>query len=246
MAFNVNELRRASFNPLLKPVASPAYFEAYFNKIPNVLQDEVVGIFGRSLVGSFFNNAAQEVKERILGPGPASNVRFRVQAADLPQRQLETIPRFTNGPQRLVPFGSIYATTTIDVIESDQYDMRKFFDGWMSAVVQQATPDGKAVSQSNKYKMRYYDDIVAEFVIVAYAANGLPQARWTLKEAYPIAVNSSQLNWSSINQYVNIPVEIAYHEWEFKELNLTDILSDPAYFSAVARGAISGVVSTIL
>ena len=245
MAFNVNELRYASFNPLLRPVASPAYFEAYFDSIPKVMMEDTIGIFGKSLPGRVLNTAAQEIKERILGPGPSMNVRFRVQAADLPQRQLETQPRFTNGPQRMVPFGIIYATTVIDVIESDQYDMRKYFDDWMGRM-SGLTGDEGATESKDRYKMAYYDDCVATFIIVAYAANGLPQAKWTLKEAYPIAVNATQMNWANVNQYVTIPVELAYHEWEYKELNLIDILTDPAYQNAAIRGGISGVTSTFL
>ena len=251
MAFNVNELRYASFNPLLRPVASPAYFEAYFDTIPKVMMEDTIGIsiFGKSDIGKALNTvastAAQEIKERILGPGPSMNVRFRVQAADLPQRQLETQPRFTNGPQRMVPFGIIYATTVIDVIESDQYDMRKYFDAWMGRM-SGLTRDGEPTEAKDRYKMAYYDDCVATFIIVAYAANGLPQAKWTLKEAYPIAVNASQMNWGNVNQYVTIPVELAYHEWEFKELDLIDILSDPAYQNAAIRGGISAATSTFL
>ena len=245
MAFNVNELRYASFNPLLRPVASPAYFEAYFDTIPVVLQDDVISFFGGSRVGKILNGAAQEVKERLLGPGPSMNVRFRVQAADLPQRQLETQPRFANGPQRMIPFGIIYATTVIDVIESDQYDMRKYFDEWMGRM-SGLTGDGGATEAKDRYKMAYYDDCVATFIIVAYAANGLPQAKWTLKEAYPIAVNATQMNWANVNQYVTIPVELAYHEWEYKELNLIDILTDPAYQNAAIRGGISAATSTFL
>ena len=251
MAFNVNELRYASFNPLLRPVASPAYFEAYFDTIPKVMMEDTIsiGIFGKSDIGKALNTvastAAQEIKERILGPGPSMNVRFRVQAADLPQRQLETQPRFTNGPQRMIPFGIIYATTVIDVIESDQYDMRKYFDEWMSRM-SGLTSDGSATEAKDRYKMAYYDDCVATFIIVAYAANGLPQAKWTLKEAYPIAVNATQMNWANVNQYVTIPVELAYHEWEYKELNLIDILTDPAYQNAAIRGGISAATSTFL
>lgn len=251
MAFNVNELRYASFNPLLRPVASPAYFEAYFDTIPKVMMEDTIsiGIFGKSKIGKALNTvastAAQEIKERILGPGPSMNVRFRVQAADLPQRQLETQPRFTNGPQRMIPFGIIYATTVIDVIESDQYDMRKYFDDWMGRM-SGLTGDEGATEAKDRYKMAYYDDCVATFIIVAYAANGLPQAKWTLKEAYPIAVNATQMNWANVNQYVTIPVELAYREWEYKELNLIDILTDPAYQNAAIRGGISAATSTFL
>lgn len=245
MAFNVNEFRYANLIPFYKPFASPAYFEAYFTKIPVILSREVVGVFGTSFIGNILNNAAQEIIDRVTAPSPATNVRFRVQSADLPQRQLEVQPRFTNGPQRMIPFGTIYATTHIEVIESDQYDMRNFFDTWMDAITSMSHRKRK-VGNDNKYRMHFYDDIVSEFVIVAFSSNGLPQFRWTLKEAYPVAVNASQMNWGAVDQYVTIPVEIAYHEWEFKELNLIDILSDPAYAALIARGAVSGVLSTIL
>lgn len=242
MAFNVNELRYNSFNPLLRPIASPAYFEAYFDSIPKVFMDSGdminLSLFGKSSIGSKLNSVLnaglQEVKERVFGIGPATNVRFRVQAADLPQRQLETQPRFANGPQRMVPHGAIYSTTVIEVIESDQYEMRKYFDEWMKL----------AHGQDNAYRVKYYDDIIAPtFVIIAYSANGLMQAKWTLKDVYPIAVNSSQMNWSSTNEYVTIPVELVFHEWDYEEISLLDNLTDPAF---VARAGISAVLSNVL
>lgn len=246
MAFDTSELRHASWLPFNSPVADPSLFEAYFTVIPNCLQSHKVELFGSngSKVGNLIDKGLNAVKntiqDKLSGPSVATNVRFRVQAADLPTSSFENMARFTHGPVRQVPFGMIYPTIVIEVIESDQFDIRKFFEKWQSIATGK---NNNAVSDksSSRYEPRYYNDIVGEFTLVAFGKNGLPQARWTFKEAYPMTVTSSQMNWGTRDSYLAIPVELAYHEYEFKELNLTDILTDPAYGAAVAAGLVKGV-----
>ena len=237
MAFNIDDFRRQVVSPFMKPVASAAYFEAYFTQLPRCMIPAPKGpkIFGVDVIGL--------ASEKLLGPSPFTNVRFRVQTADLPQRQFEVMPRITFGPKRDVVTGLMYSTTSIEVIENDQYDMRNFFDTWMDKIQHTGFSDSDGMRKGSQYYLEYYENYISEFTIVAFAANGLPQRKYTFKECYPIAVNASNLSWSAQNQYVSIPVELTYREWEHKELNLIDVLSDPEYAKIAAQGGINTITT---
>jgi hypothetical protein len=43
-----------------------------------------------------------------------------------------------------------------------------------------------------------------------------------MKEAYPIAINTSQMSWDAQNQYLVINIEMAFHEWESREPTVAD------------------------
>lgn len=237
MAFNIDDLRRQVMSPFMKPVANPAYFEAFFTQLPRCMTPEPKGpkLFGVDVVGL--------ATEKILGPSPFTNVQFRVQTADLPQRQFEVMSRQTHGPKRDIAIGHMYATSSIEVIENDQYDMRNFFDTWMDKIQHAGFTDSETLKKQSRFYLEFYDNYISEFTIIAFASNGLPQRKWILKECYPISVNASNMSWSSQNTYTVVPVELTFREWEVKELNMTDMFSDPDYMRLAASGALNTVSS---
>jgi len=217
MAFNSTQFRHEALNPLQRPTTSPAYYEVYFNAPPECLRTG--GSFG-------ILDGLIELGSNIIF-GDSDSIKFRVKGVDLPQRQLETQPRFTNGPQRLVPYGLVYSTMNLEIIESDRYKIRRFFELWHD----------KIYSQNNSYAVEYYNKLVADkLTIVSYTASGLPVRVWEMKEAYPIAINSSQMSWDSINQYLIINVEIAFHEW-------TSYDASALQYANAAGSAIAGLIS---
>ena len=203
MAFNYLLARHEALNPLSRPYASPAYYEVYFNAPPPCMTED-----GKtSLLDDII-----ELGSNILFGDPSS-IRFRVKGVDLPQRQLETQPRFAEGPMRLMPYGLVYSTMNMEIVESDQYKIRQFFEEWHT----------KIFSNKNNYGVEYYDRLVADkLTIVAFASSGIPTRIWEMKEAYPIAINTSQMSWDAQNQYLVINIELAFHEWESREPTVAD------------------------
>ena len=217
MAFNSTQFRHEALNPLQRPTTSPAYYEVYFNAPPRcMLTPQNNGLIADLL----------ELGSNIIF-GDSDSIRFRVKGIDLPQRQLETQPRFTNGPQRLVPYGLVYSTMNLEIIESDRYKIRRFFELWHD----------KIYNVGSAYKVNFYDELVADkLTIVSYTASGLPVRVWEMKEAFPIAINSSQMSWDSIDQYLIINVEMAFHEW-------TSFNATGTQYAAAAMSAISGLIT---
>lgn len=214
MAFNALHFRHEALNPLQSPITSPAYFEAFFNAPPKCLQ-------GPSGLLSTIKNVATGL---IFGDN--DSIRLRVKAIDLPQRQVETQPRFANGPMRMMPYGLVYSTINLEIIESDRYKIRRFFEEWHD----------KVFNKSNAYAVEYYSELIADkLTIVAYSPTGIPVRMWEMTEAYPIAINSSQMNWDSINQYLVINIEIAFHEWTSSDAGISQFL-DTAGFDIIGAG----------
>lgn len=175
MAFNASQFR-ASFEGA-NPAPSNTY-EAFFNGIPIVMQ-------GKPEAAGF------------------RDVIFRTEALDLPARQVETQERRYSGPQRLVPYGLLYATQQVQFLEDSKYSIRTMIDEWQDSIF-----------NGREYSVRYYDEIICpEFVVRMYDKLGQVVRTYRFKEVYPISVNPSQMAWSDRNSYVRVPVELAYHEF---------------------------------
>lgn len=168
-------------------VASPAYFEAYFESFPATFQNLKKG----------------EIYDRQYKT--YQNLRFRASSADLPSRQMVSVQRAFNGPHKLVPYSSIYASTIIEFIETPNYDIRTFFDTWQ----------GLMEGNQRGFSTEYYEDLVAKsFIVQAFNREGLVVKRWRFINAFPVSVNPSQLNWSTQNGITTVSVELSYYRWE--------------------------------
>lgn len=231
MAFNYLQSRMEALNPFQKSFASPAYFDVYLSAPPRCMSDPtgIEQFFGGSTFGKVASTVV-EIGSNLLFGDPAQ-IRFRVKAIDLPQRQLETQPRLqVNGPQRLVPYGAVYSTVNMEIIESDQYKIREFFEEWQD----------KVFHKDNSYKLAYYNELVADkLTVVAYAATGLPVRVWEMTEAFPIAINSSQMSWDATDQYLVINIEMAFNEWTSSSAKLSTYL-DAA--TVAAQGLIPDII----
>lgn len=140
-----------------------------------------------------------------------TNFKFRAFATSLPGRNLDTLDRRYTGPSRLIPTGYAYQPLLISILETENHDVRGFFDKWMGYIA-----DGAS------WFSRYYDDIIVqEMRLELYtrspwldsAGGATPVKVYTLKEVYPIAVTATQLDWGSNNNITVINVELQYYIW---------------------------------
>lgn len=163
MAFDINDIRHSNWLPFTHPVASPTHFEGYFTKLPRCL-DPMTDVFvndasnsknntpkksGLAKFGGNILAAAQsmgnEYLGKIIGTQVKTNVRFRVQTAELPSVNVDHKPRMVHGPMRNIPLGLQYPTISLEIIENDQFDMRNFFELWLSrATGKKFTPEQKS------------------------------------------------------------------------------------------------------
>lgn len=195
MAFDSTKLREelADSNP-----ASPAYFELSFGGIPRIFQA---------------NGAADQARkargERSQGwENNFQDFKYRCSEADLPSRQLMTQERRYHGPQRLIPYGVVYSTLNVNLIEGKNLRMRELFDAWQDSIF---TPIGTRGDMI--YRPQYYDDVVTDLYLDVYSKDGALVRTYTFTDVFPVSVNPSQLSWSSTDQVMTIPIEFSYHEF---------------------------------
>lgn len=179
MGFNASQFR-SRFNTWSRP-ASANKFEVIIERIPTVLEGKLT---------------PKEIEV-------FNNIRYRIQTADIPARSFETQERRINGPQRLMPFGLIYTTEQVEIIEDEDGTIKKIFDKWHSAVF----------NQINSYKVAYYDDVVSDMFVRTFNSAGVATSEIKFLEAYPVSVAPAQLSWQNNDSILVIPVEFVYREW---------------------------------
>ena len=191
MAFNVDAFRAAFANSQDDGLtASPAYFTAEFPNLPKCLQREDLKQSTKNAINSMHRN-----------------MKFRASAADLPSRQLVSVQRAFNGPHKLVPYSTIYASSIVEFIETSTFGVRTFFDSWQDLIE----------GNQRFFQTEYYDELIADkFIVTAYNKGGQAIQRWTFYNVFPVSVNPSQLNWSTQSGILSVAVELSYHRWKFE------------------------------
>ena len=191
MAFNVDEFRAAFASKNSDGLtASPAYFSCEIPDLPPCLQYPDLKEKTRASINKMHKN-----------------MKFRASSADLPSRQLVSVQRAFNGPHKLVPYSTIYASCIIEFIETSSFDVRTFFDAWQDLIE----------GNQRHFSSEYYDNLIAPtFVVTAYNKSGKPEQRWTFYNVFPVSVNPSQLNWSNQSGILSVAVELSYHRWKFE------------------------------
>lgn len=141
--------------------------------------------------------------------------RFRAFSSQLPGRTLDTLERRYSGPSRMVPTGYAYQPMQISILETENHDVRGFFDKWMNLV-----------ASNDSWYCKYYDDIIVQQLRLELftrhcwldsAGGSTPVKVYTLHEVYPIAVTATQLDWGSNNTITVINVELQYYIWTASE-----------------------------
>lgn len=192
MAFDATKFKTAFKSESNSSIASPAYFEAYFETLPQCLSNSV-------LKASTFKRVDEAFK----------GLRFRAQSADLPARQMVSVQRAFNGPHKLVPYSTIYSSSIIEFIETDDFKVRQLFDAWQDVIE----------GNQRNFVSEYYDNLISTFVVIAYNKKGKAVGKWTFYDAFPVSVNPSQLNWNQQNSFVIIPIEMSYFRWKYENIN---------------------------
>ena len=80
-----------------------------------------------------------------------------------------------------MPFGLIYSTQQLEIIEDESLAVRSIFDKWQSAVF----------NEENSYTVAYYDDVITNFTLRIFDQAGEMVKEVRFFEAFPVAVQPS-------------------------------------------------------
>jgi hypothetical protein len=162
-----------------------------------------------------------------LTVGAAANLAFMAESVSLPGRQFRTTNHYIYGSSRRMPVGVEYQTMMVNFICTNSMIERHFFDIWHQFIM----------SPRSQY-MEYYNDYVGTLVVKKLMNSGLvasttaggpvysnnplveignTASTYVLDEAYPISVQSQELNWSG-QDYLKLTVEFTYKSWRSEPL----------------------------
>lgn len=128
----------------------------------------------------------------------------RIEAVEIPSKNVNTMPVSTYGPVRKIATGSMYNDIDLSVILSESMLERKFFVEWMEAIQPsfQGAHDGDVA---------YYDEYKGKVEIRVYDQDGVsPRLSITLVEAYPVSLGENSLSWSDNNTYMKAKVKFQF------------------------------------
>lgn len=172
------------------------------------------------------------------------NLKYRCENANLPGRTLATIEQKTYGPVEKFPYQNTYNDIDLTFIVDDDMSQKVFFDAWMNFI--------NPLYNNN---FRYKSDYATDLTITQYDVTNQPSYSVNLYEAFPIAINQMDLDWSN-DGYHKLSVTFAYTYWKNNSLqslamevldsqigNLTDKYGG---LGGTAKGAVGAITDSAI
>ena len=157
--------------------------------------------------------------------GTSRMLTMRCENAELPGRTIATTSMKIYGVEEKFPYMSSYNDMSLTFIVSDNMKEKKFFDAWLNWI-----------NPNSSYNLKYKQDYSIALRINQYDVQNQVSYSVDLVDAYPIAVNGMDLNWSA-DGYHKLTVTFAYTNWRDNSLEtlamdfLENVISDSMFRS---------------
>lgn len=139
--------------------------------------------------------------------GTSRKLSLRCESAQLPGRNFDTTPMKIYGVYENFPFQTSYDNVTMTFLVSDDMKEKSFFDSWMNWIQPTLTFDTK-----------YKQDYAVMLRINQYDVQNKLSLSIDLVDAFPIAVNQLDLDWSS-DAVHKLAVTFAYTSWRSNDID---------------------------
>jgi len=138
--------------------------------------------------------------------GTSRMLTMRCENAELPGRTITTTSMKIYGVEEKFPYMSSYNDLSLTFIVSDDMKEKLFFDAWLNWI-----------NPNTSYNLKYKQDYSVALRINQYDVENKVSYSVDLVDAYPIAVNGLDLNWSA-DGYHKLTVTFAYTSWRDNSL----------------------------
>ena len=128
---------------------------------------------------------------------------LRCENASIPGRTIATSDLRIYGPTEKYPYQSSYEDMALTFICDDNMIEKAAFDAWM-----------EKINPQNNWNFEYKANYVSTITIVQFDNSNNEVHKINLIDAFPIAVNQLDLDWSSDAPYHKLSVVFAYTYWE--------------------------------
>jgi hypothetical protein len=156
-----------------------------------------------------------------LGAKIRGDLSFLCTETELPGKSLNLSEARYYGPKFKYPTQTEYEDITLTFLVRDFMYERMFFDEWMYLI-----------NPMDQYDFMYRNDYSTNIDIIQYSSVVEEEEKhgatykMTLREAYPIQVNSMPLNWGE-DAFHKVQVSFTYTDW------VTDVDEKPEKFNLV-------------
>lgn len=182
-------------------------------------------------VEAYIRRDVPQIAEELIGSQRA--MRFKIEAAELPGRSIQTVEHKHYGPVRKVAYGSTYIDTTFTVVNSSDYRETRLFQYWQDYIIgrHRITGDTKPRDAGELFNTNYHNNYSSGSVIInAYDLINRKMKSVSLIEAYPLTVSPIQMNWSGDN-IAKTQVTMTYRYTQ----DLTQYIADRTFAKALEK-----------
>lgn len=134
--------------------------------------------------------------------GTSRRLSFRCENTELPGRSIATTSMKVYGPEEKYPYQSIYNDINLTFIVGDDMREKIFFDAWM-----------EWINPSLTHNFKYKGDYAVPLRVNQYDVENKISYSVDLLDAFPIATNSLDLDWSSDGHH-KLTVTFAFTNWK--------------------------------
>ena len=140
-------------------------------------------------------------------PETQAGLTYRIRSASFPGRGVGIIDYVTYGPPQAIGIESTTSAFSIDVILSEDFAEKLYFERWQDKCVGYAR--GSATPLVGMFDIGFYDEYKGTVQIRQYDAADNIVHSCTLIEAWPVDVGDIQSSWHS-DELASINVKLAY------------------------------------
>jgi len=133
-------------------------------------------------------------------------LRMRCENTELPGRSISTTSMKIYGVEEKFPYQTTYSDISLTFIVGDDMAEKKFFDAWLNWI-------NPTINYNLKYKANY----AVPLTVNQYDVKNELSYSVTMLDAFPIAVNQLDLDWSSDGHH-KLTVTFAYTSWRNNSL----------------------------
>jgi hypothetical protein len=161
-------------------------------------------------------------------------LKMRCENAELPGRSISTTSMKIYGVEEKFPYQTTYNDTSLTFIVGDDMAEKKFFDAWLNWI-----------NPTINYNLKYKADYAVPLTVNQYDVKNELSYSVTMLDAFPIAVNQLDLDWSSDGHH-KLTVTFAYTSWRNNSLEalgmelLETTIANSLFDSAIQRESLLG------
>jgi hypothetical protein len=182
------------------------------------------GLQSGGLFGGLIGGANSILGSEKIGKGiNTAGLSLQCESAVLPGYQINTVEQKIFGAPLQMAATPVYEPLTLSFICAGDMWERKFFDDWMDFILPKSSLRETSVNfftidnhKTSGAEAKYRDEYIGTIQVIQFHDTGIPIARFTFEEAFPVALSAQPVNWGD-DQIHRLSVTFSYRVWSREE-----------------------------